>query len=154
MAKPILTASRLREFVSYDGDTGIFIRVKASSGRYGRPGRVCGSPDKKGHIYIYVDGKRYAAHRLAWLYTHGAWPEDQIDHINRVRDDNRIVNLREAGPAINVHNCSTVATGISGYMGVTPSHSKFRALIRIDTAAEAGAIYLEAKRKFHAGFMG
>lgn len=162
MAKRDLTAERLRESLSYDSETGVFTRRLATSGRFGWPGRVCGSPDKKGHIYICVDGARYAAHRLAWLYVHGVWPLDQIDHINRVKDDNRIANLREATAAVNTQNLAEPrASNTTGFLGVSRLHKRFRAMIGAngvrhqlgiyDTPEEAYAVYLEAKRRLHPG---
>jgi hypothetical protein len=54
-----------------------------------------------------IDGKLYGAARLAWLYVHGEWPKNQIDHINRLRDDNRLVNLRDVTHTENCNNIST-----------------------------------------------
>jgi len=56
---------------------------------------MAGSVHSTGYVRIGVDGGKYTAHCLAWLYTHGVWPSDQIDHINGNRSDNRIANLRE-----------------------------------------------------------
>jgi hypothetical protein len=54
-----------------------------------------------------IDGKLYKAARLAWLYIHGESPENQIDHINRVRDDNRLANLKDVTSSENNNNKST-----------------------------------------------
>ena len=54
-----------------------------------------GSVGKLGYISGQLLGKIYKEHRLIWLLNTGTWPEDQLDHINGVRDDNRIENLRE-----------------------------------------------------------
>ena len=56
---------------------------------------MAGSVHSTGYVRIGIDGRKYTSHRLAWLYVHGVWPSDQIDHINRNRSDNRIANLRE-----------------------------------------------------------
>jgi hypothetical protein len=53
-----------------------------------------------------LDRKLYSAARLAWLYVHGEWPKNQIDHINRVRDDDRLVNLRDVTRTENQNNRS------------------------------------------------
>lgn len=160
--KTELTAARLRELLHYDPETGLFTRIVAVTGRFGRVGRVCGSPDKKGHIYITVDCEKYAAHRLAWLYVHGVWPVEQIDHINRARDDNRIANLREATAKINTQNTSKPKNGnTTGYLGVSRLGKRFRAKISADgvllqlgiyeTPEQAHAAYIAAKRMLHEG---
>ena len=85
-----LTAERLREVLDYDPDTGVFTR-KVRTASSVKVGDVAGSLNGKGYIRIRVDGRLYFAHRLAWLYVHGEWPVDQVDHINGIKNDNRIV---------------------------------------------------------------
>ena len=72
----------------------------------------------RGYVLISIDGTRYPAHRLAWLYIYGQWPNGQIDHINRNPSDNRIVNLREATVAENGHNAGLRIDNTSGFKGV------------------------------------
>jgi hypothetical protein len=100
-----LTAERLREHLDYDLETGLFRRKKsiANSVQIGEVAGGINSSD--GYRCIRVDGKRYKAHRLAWLYVHGCWPKE-IDHINGKRDDNRIANLREVTRRENGQNRS------------------------------------------------
>jgi len=50
---------------------------------------------KIGYIIIKINRKDYQAHRLAWLYEYGNFPKQTIDHINRIKTDNRICNLRD-----------------------------------------------------------
>ena len=82
----MVTQNRLKEIFTYDKSTGIFFRVKGT--------RKVGYVNTKGYIRISVDGKGYFAHHLAWLYVYGIFPETTIDHINHVRTDNSIDNLR------------------------------------------------------------
>jgi len=88
-----LTAERLRERLRYDAETGAFTR-RVGSG-HARAGEMAGTVHSTGYVRITIDGGKYTAHHLAWLYVHGVWPSDQIEHINRKRSDNRIANLRE-----------------------------------------------------------
>ena len=62
---------------------------------------------------------KHLAHRLAWLYVHGEWPAEEIDHLNRVRSDNRISNLRLATQAENKQNTSLRRDSTSGHKGVS-----------------------------------
>jgi hypothetical protein len=107
-----LNCTRLRELIKYDPSTGEFCRRSS--------GKTMGSTHAaRGYVYIRVDGVRYAAHRLAWLYVHGEWPPAQIDHINRLRNDNRIANLRAATPRENSANRGVRTGSKSGVPGVT-----------------------------------
>ena len=89
-----LTAERLRALMHYNPETGEFSRRMHLSNR-SRASSVVGNKHSSGYIIICVDGSPRRAHRLAWLYVYGEWPKEQIDHINGIRDDNRIANLRD-----------------------------------------------------------
>lgn len=116
--KSELTQDRLRELFDYDQDTGVFTR-KVFMGGTARAGSIAGSKHCRGYIVISVDHKRYLAHRLAWLYVHGTWPIDNIDHVNLNRMDNRITNLREASTADNNYNQAIRCDNTSGIKGVS-----------------------------------
>lgn len=160
MDKHNLTAERLREVFSYDAGNGLF-RQKTRTSQRVRIGDIAGSKRTDGYVAMRVDGKHYAAHRLAWFYVHGVWPEDQIDHINGVRHDNRICNLRTATRAENGQNRAINKSSASGYLGVSwyPLSGKWLARIRkngklkhigyFDTAERAHAAYLSAKLVLH-----
>jgi len=107
----------LKDVLSYDRETGYFYRRKSFSNNC-KVGEKAGSHDGQGYIRIKVFGKKYKAHRLAWLYCYGYWPES-IDHINRDRSDNRIVNLREADKTINGSNRTISCNNSTGKTGVS-----------------------------------
>ena len=94
-----ITQDRLKEEVWYDPLTGIFTRKKGS--RAGKVGAIAGSLTSYGYIRVSICSKFYMAHRLAWLYVYGYLPENSIDHINGVRNDNRLANLQEVSRACN-----------------------------------------------------
>jgi hypothetical protein len=72
----------------------------------------------KGYLTGKVGSRTYRAHRVVWLLAHKAWPEDQIDHINGIRTDNRLINLREATNSINMRNACLPRHNTSGTIGV------------------------------------
>ena len=111
-----LTQQRLQELLDYDPETGVFVWRK--SPRSGWEGKQAGSVHSKGYVHIRIDGKGYKAHRLAWLYVHGDWPSGEIDHINRVKTDNRMSNLRDVDGSVNAMNRKVRSTNASGVSGV------------------------------------
>lgn len=95
----------LKRSLHYDPKTGDFTRLVRASNM--PAGSIAGSiQTRDGYVIIRVLGHRHTAHRLAWLYMTGTWPSGEIDHINRVRADNRWENLRDVSHMENVHNCS------------------------------------------------
>ena len=154
----MVTASEVRELLNYDAETGVFI-WKQNRGTRKLKGIRAGSFHSAGYRHIMVEGSWYLEHRLAWLITYNAWPTLTIDHINGVRDDNRIVNLREATHSEQLQNRKIPAS--SRHPGVTfcKQTRRFRARIRVnrrlvelgrfDTSAEAQGAYLKAKQQYH-----
>ena len=154
----MLTQSRLKEILIYDQEAGLFRRKIDVGGA--KIGDIAGTDNGDGYLKIRVDGKSYKAHRLAWLYVMGRWPEKDIDHINGVRCDNRIVNLREATRAENKQNTRTAnVNNGSGMLGAVRRNDRWQAKIRVngkqlhlgtfDTAEDANAAYLKAKATIH-----
>lgn len=77
-----------------------------------------GSIDKDGYLIIKIKTKQYKAHRLVYAYFNGRFPDEEIDHINRVRTDNRIENLRTATRIENVRNTKVKPNKETGVVGV------------------------------------
>lgn len=152
-----LLAAELRKTFSYDPDTGLFERI-CSSGR-AKAGYVP-QPNSEGYIRIRLGKKMYAGHRLAWLWVHGNLPDGEIDHINGVKHDNRICNLRDVSHAINAANLvGPQANSTTGHLGVTRYKRKWRAQISVSgkmryiglfaTPEDAHRAYLAAKAIHH-----
>jgi len=95
--------NRFKELLAYNPDTGQFRRCITVADN-AKVDSVAGYVDFRGYRTIMIDGKRYRAGRLAWLFVHGKWPKPEIDHINRDRSDDRIGNLREATKHQNRRN--------------------------------------------------
>lgn len=106
----------VKDYLSYDRETGVF--TWKVNRRSVKAGSEAGSKDKDGYRVIYFNGKIFKAHRLAWYFCFNEMPKDTIDHINRVRDDNRIVNLRVATQLEQMQNVGMNKNNKSGFTGV------------------------------------
>lgn len=98
----LLSAKDLRELIDYNESTGVFQWKKPRRGI--QTNKPLGSDNGFGYLRITVLGKSYYAHRLAWLYVYGKWPKNEIDHINGVKNDNKIKNLRDVSGIANLQN--------------------------------------------------
>lgn len=124
----MITAERLREVLSYDKESGLFF-WRGKTCRKVVVGKMAGALCSGGYIRIRIDGILYAAHRLAWLYEYGAFPEKHIDHINRDRTDNRILNLRQCVDFENGQNRDKGKNNTSGHLGVSKRNGRWVAQI-------------------------
>ena len=126
-----MTREKLRHLLDYDPASGVFTWRVSKSGT--KVGQVTGSIEKLGYLRIMIDGKSYKAHRLAWLWMTGEFPPDQIDHINRIKTDNRWENLRAATNQQNKMN-STNSNNTSGKKGVSwdKQNGKWKAQIKVN----------------------
>lgn len=126
-----IAAERLRELIAYDPITGVF-QWKVDRGFTARAGRVAGCLHQD-YWRIKIDYQPYQAHQLAWLYVHGVWPTYEIDHLNEVKTDNRIVNLADKTRSQNMHNISGPRrTNTTGFRGVKAKGHRWQARICID----------------------
>lgn len=115
----------LGDELNYDPSTGVF--EWKILWRWRRKKGKVGAVHKDGYRRIYVCGKLYKAEQLAWVLYYKRWPNSLLDHINGIRDDNRIANLREANYSQNAANRRGYAR--SGFKGVTRVRNKFVAQI-------------------------
>lgn len=157
------TPEELRELLDYDPETGIFTwKVKVRSQTV--IGEEAGGLSGKGYGRIQIKGVRYYTHRLAWYYHYGVEPKEQIDHVNGVKGDNRLSNLREATNAENNRNQGKQSNNTSGFKGVSlkKSTKKFVAecwvngkkhfLGSYDTAELAHEAYKAFAKEHHGDF--
>ena len=154
----VMTPDELKAALSYDALTGTFTRLTSAGGK--QVGSVAGTVDAYGYLVITLNKKIYKAHRLAWMYTYGAWPSGDIDHINQDKQDNRIENLRVSTPAQNKLNISSYTNSSSDKLGVCYDSvrgcyvAQFKPngvsvlYKRCDTEEEASRLYTEAKKKY------
>ena len=163
-----VTAEVLRSLMTYDPTAGVFwwrsnpARSTQWNARYA--GQIAGAFDIKGYQIITICRKAYKAHRLAYLYIHGAWPTGDVDHINGDKADNRIANLREATRSQNCANKGVGASNTSGVKGVSWNRSlcKWGASIKanrrnihlgyFNDLGEAQSVYTEAASEYFGQF--
>jgi len=148
------------ENISYEPATGLFYWETPGNGS-NNTGDVAGNLTQKGYLSLTVSRKGYMCHRLAWCLFYGKMPARQIDHINGVKRDNRIINLRDVSNAENNQNKTVPVKGSSSsYLGVSKRNEyTFIAQITTNgenlhlgsfrTPEEAHDAYVKAKRRLH-----
>ncbi len=154
-----LDQATLKSILVYHPESGLFTRAKGS-----RKGQLASTgANNKGYVSIRVHSRKYRAHRLAWLYMTGRWPTHTIDHINRVRNDNRWINLREATFSQQAANTPKRSTSTSPYKGVKKKSGRWWAFVYhsgtrqkfgpYETPEEARSRYIEAATKIHGEYL-
>lgn len=113
----MITQEKLKELFHYAPETGIFTRLTNRGGK--KPGTPVGAKHAMGYIQISIDSKLFKAHRLAWLYHHGAPIPALIDHQDLDNSNNKISNLRAATKQQNEFNQPKPSNNTSGYKGVS-----------------------------------
>lgn len=158
-----LSHADLLEILHYDQETGIFIRKVSTSTKI-KVGQRADIPCGKGRRIIILKSKKFYAHRLAWFYIHGKWPEDQIDHKDLDPSNNRLDNLRESTQGQNMANLPRQnQTGMRGiYLQTQCPTPRWIARIRVegkgvyigcyDSPEKAHVAYCEAARKYYGEF--
>lgn len=153
----MLTQETLKSLLHYDPKTGVFTRGKSKNKA------ALGTKRKDGYMQIFVNGGPHLSHRLAWLYMYGYNSSKYIDHIDNVKSNNCISNLRECTNSENLQNRISPQSNnkTSKYLGVTfeKQTNKFRAQIcikgkrinigRFNTEIEAYQAYLSKKHEIH-----
>lgn len=157
-----LTADELRDALTYDEESGEFYWIHGAKGRFA--GAKAGNKRPDGYKRINVNGHLYYAHRLAWLYMTGEWPEHQVDHVNMNPQDNSWKNLRAATPSQNRGNRrvqSNSWTGVKGvhfredmkkWMAYISPNGKLKTLGYFSTLEEAKEARSKAAREFFGDF--
>jgi hypothetical protein len=159
----MLTQKILKELLDYNQDTGIFT-WKVSRGK-AKAGNVAGKINNDGYIAIGFNYKTYQSHRLAWIYVYGEFPKKLIDHINGIKTDNKISNLRECNHSQNGFNRKISINNTSNVKGIYwyKQYNKWRSQIKVnkkikflgyfDDFFEACCSIYSARNKLHGEFV-
>ena len=125
----MLTQRRIKELLRYNKETGFFAwKIRRQGVTLGsKAGRVT----SKGYTEIMLSGESYGAHRLAFLYVEGAFPGNEVDHVNHDRSDNRWRNLRKITRDENHRNLSIFKNNTSGHQGVCWKKAALKYVARI-----------------------
>lgn len=147
----MISQADLKDILHYDPFSGK-LTWRTNRTVTARQGQEAGCIHSNGYRYVIINRKQYLAHRLIWLYQYGFWPENEIDHANGIKNDNRLSNLRAATRFDNARN---VKKRRSGLKGVQPNGNGWRVTFQqkyagqFPTEEEAHAHYcLLAKAKF------
>lgn len=149
--RDIIKQKELLKIIDYNKDTGAFLwKIRAS--QRAKIGDHCGTINSEGYRVINIRGVYYHAHRLAWLYIYGEWPTKRLDHINGIKTDNRIDNLRMVTNRQNGMNRNIHRNG--RLVGATMNGNRYKSQITInkkkihlgtyDTELEAHNAYVDA----------
>lgn len=159
------TPKQVRELVKYDPVTGLFLFRHFFTSR--PIGWYEGNRGVRGYRRIWIEGRNYMAHHIAFVLMRGRWPTKEIDHINGIESDNRWINLRLVTRLQQCMNRKTAKHNTTGVSGVSRFVTKdgqlrFRSAMRInrqfislgvfDTVEEASAARKVAERKFYGEF--
>jgi hypothetical protein len=149
------TQAELKELLNYNPETGVFT-WKVDKSRTAKTGRIAGRIHYRGYVIICVNGKPYPAHRLAWFYTYGSWPINNIDHLDGNPGYNAIANLRDVTQRENSQNKQAHRNGklvgasynrVSGKwvaQAFVMKNTRKRHIGCFDTELEAHEAYLKA----------
>ena len=129
----MITFEEAKELFTYDRETGVIKWRKRASNRQ-RGNLVAGSNDH-GYIRIRLKGKDYKAHRIAMLLAYGFYGDGlEVDHLNHIRNDNRLANLRFVTSTGNHRNLSRSSNNTTGVTGAAyhKGTRKYRAQIQVE----------------------
>lgn len=157
----MITQSELQSMLDYNSNTGIFTwKIKTKKIKIGQE---AGYKSTNGYLIIRINYHNYLAHRLVWLYVYGNFPSI-LDHINGIKNDNRLCNLRLCTRSQNQYNHKNYSTNTSGVKGVSWNNrmQKWKVAIRTEIGRihlgyfksldDAKCIIIEARNKYHGEF--
>ncbi len=119
-----------------------------------KKGTVAGWLGSNGYFKVGVNGSEEYVHRIIWLLHHGYLPENNLDHIDRNKTNNKIENLREASQSCNMRNYGNKQHNKTGVNGVCwkERYKKWHANIVITGTQIHLGYYKNFKNAVHARY--
>lgn len=149
------------ELFRYDYETGVLYWRWRVNSRVPKTLEAGTQKKSSGYLYVRVHGRDYLVHRIVMLMCYGFYGEGlEVDHINHVRNDNRLCNLRFVTRSENNKNQSLSSRSTTGVTGVSffKARKKYTAQIGVnrefihlgyfDTLEEAAEARRQADRKY------
>jgi len=123
----------VKKIFYYDAESGMLL-WRNGNGRNVNPWQQANSLNSSGYYAVKIQNKSYRVHRLIWLYVNGKFPDGDIDHKNRIRNDNRLCNLRDVSRTDNAQNISLPKHNKSGHIGVSwiKSHNCWTVYVKVN----------------------
>ena len=112
-----ITYEQVRGLFDYHEDGYLVWKVDKS--KRIKKGSIAGTANSNGYRLVRIDGILYRVHRIIWLWHYGYLPENDIDHKDRVRNNNKIENLRETSESCNGFNITVRETNKFGVTGIS-----------------------------------
>ena len=151
-----IDAARLRSILHYDPLTGTWTWIACGKPQHNGKRADCFRDKKKTYRIVTIDRKKYYAHRLAWLYMTGDWPDGDLDHKDLNKSNNIWDNLRPTTDSLNNANKPAAVRAVP--KGVDKTRWGYQARIKVNlksihlgtykTADEARAAYIAAAEKY------
>lgn len=158
-----LTVEEVREMFSYDPADGV-LRWRLDRSPKARAGAPVGCIHRSGYLVTLIRRKNYQVHRLIWAFVYGCWPPEHVDHVNGVRSDNRLQNIRACSPSENGRNKGRQVNNTTGFKGVSfcSREGRYQTTCRVngrkkwigyfDTPEEASIAYEAFAKRHHGEF--
>jgi hypothetical protein len=123
----------VKKLFYYDAESGMLL-WRNGNGRNVKPWQQAKALNGNGYFTVKIQGNNYPVHRIIWLYVYGSFPSQDIDHKNRIRNDNRLCNLRSVSRTDNCQNISIPNHNKSGHIGVSwiKSHNSWTVFVKVN----------------------
>lgn len=141
MDATVITAELVRALFDYHPSSGDLVWRINLPYHPDLQGCIAGTVTATGYMQLCINDKSYRAHRIIWLHVHGELPTGEIDHINQVKHDNRLANLRLASRSEQQLNRAKPAHNTSGVKGVSFSRSKRKWIASVNVKGVTYGLY-------------
>jgi hypothetical protein len=156
------TPPEVRDYFTFDADSGVLTRIRSDQSDKFQPRPLGGNVGDGQYVTVMFKGRVLQGHRVAWFLHYGTDADGFIDHINGVRTDNRIINLRSVTHQQNCLNSRPKTAGRLKGAQFSTARGVYQSSIRVgarrvflgnfSTEVEAHEAYVAAAVKYHGEF--